>query len=49
MYTYVVSCLIDHKRTEITVKASDRFAAQKLVKAQYPNSTVTITTVRQTD
>ncbi len=49
MHTFVVSCYIDSKRTEVTVKAKDRFDAQKLVKAQYPNSKVTIIVTKQVD
>lgn len=47
MHTFIVSCIIDNKRTEVTVKARSRVDAQQLVKAQYPNSKVTIITTKE--
>lgn len=49
MHTFVVICMIDNKRTEITVKAKMSVDAKELVKAQYPNSKVTIVTAKQID
>ena len=47
MHTFVVTCIIDNKRTEVTVKARSRVDAQQLVKAQYPNSKVAILTTKE--
>lgn len=49
MHTFIVDCRIDNNRTEVTVRARDSFDAQKLVKAQYPGSKVTIISTKKID
>lgn len=47
MYTFKIKFRVDGRQTEQIVRAQSKFDAEKLIKAQYPNSKISfIATVK---